>query len=34
MLADIIVTATITFFFIRSRTGWEGTDRLISKLLR
>jgi hypothetical protein len=33
LLSDIIVTTTISYKLIRSRTGWTATDRLVRKLL-
>jgi hypothetical protein len=33
LLSDIIVTSTISYKLIRSRTGWTATDRLVRKLL-
>lgn len=34
MAADLVVTLTITTFFMRSKTGWKATDKVISRLLR
>ncbi|GFZ44996.1 hypothetical protein JCM24511_02722 [Saitozyma sp. JCM 24511] len=33
LISDIIVTSTISYKLIRSRTGWTATDRLVRKLL-
>jgi hypothetical protein len=34
VISDIVITGVIAVQLIRSRTGWSGTDRLITQLLR
>jgi hypothetical protein len=34
IVSDIVVTGSIAYRLWRSRTGWKGTDRIITRLIR